>query len=88
MLARDDPYMDYMQYKINPGKSMGKRNNVAADPKDSQMNPAQDAGPTVYSCGIRGIRAASGWDLYSRFLDPAFHAMSCFLGTVLACFLV
>jgi len=37
-----------------------------ADPKDLQTNPAHVAGPTVYSCGIRGIRAALGRVLHKE----------------------
>lgn len=36
------------------------------DPKNLQTNPAHDAGPTVYSCGMRGIRAASGRVLHKE----------------------
>ena len=38
------------------GKNHGESNPGEADPKDLQTNPAHVAGPTVYSCGIRGIK--------------------------------
>ena len=44
----------------------GESNPGVADPNNLQTNPAHDAGPTVYSCGIRGIRAAKGRDLYKE----------------------
>lgn len=51
------------------GKSVkihGIRNPGVDDPKDLQTNLAHVAGPTVYSCGIRGIRAAMGRVLHKE----------------------
>ena len=59
-------YTPYTRYTINPGKTTGNRNPGVADPKNLQTNPAHDAGPTVYSCGIRGIRAALGRVLHKE----------------------
>ena len=42
------------------GENHGESNPGVADPNNLQTNPAHDAGPTVYSCGIRGIGAALG----------------------------
>ena len=42
------------------GKFHGESNPGAADPKDLQTNPAHVAGPTVYSCGIRGDKGGKG----------------------------
>lgn len=36
------------------------------DPENLQTNPANDAGPSVYSCGIRGIRAANSRVLHKE----------------------
>ena len=49
-----------------PGENHRKLIPGLADPKDLQTNPAHDAGPIVYSCGIRGIRAAMGRDLHKE----------------------
>ena len=48
------------------GKNHGESNPGEADPKDLQTNPARVAGPTVYSCGIRGIRAANSRVLHKE----------------------
>lgn len=42
------------------GKNHGESNPGEADPKDLQTNPAHVAGPTVYSCGIRGDKGGIG----------------------------
>ena len=52
--------------RINPAKDHNKSNLSAADPNDLQTTPVHDAGPNVYSCGIRGIRAALGWVLHKE----------------------
>ena len=46
-------YTNYTSYTIKPGNL----NPGVVEPKDLQTNPAYDAGPTVYSFGIRGIKA-------------------------------
>jgi putative transposase len=48
------------------GKNHSKSNPGVADPKSIQTNSTHDAGPTVYSCGIRGMRAASVRDLHKE----------------------
>ena len=48
------------------GENHGESNPGVADPNNLQTNPAHDAGPTVYSCGIRVIRAAKGRVLHKE----------------------
>ena len=48
------------------GEFHGKLIHGVTEPKDLQTNPAHNAGPTVYSCGIRGIRAALGRFLHKE----------------------
>ena len=48
------------------GENHGKPNPGLADPKDLQTNPAHIADPTVYSCGMRGMRAAMGRVLHKE----------------------
>ena len=52
-------YTPYTRYTIILTKNHEELIPGVADPKDLQTNPAHDAGPTVYFCGIRGIRAVS-----------------------------
>jgi len=44
----------------------GKSNPKVTISDNSQIEPGHDAGPTVYSCGIRGIRAALGRFLHNE----------------------
>lgn len=49
-----------------PGENHRKLIPGLDDPKVLQTNPANVAGPSVYSCGIRGIRAAMGRVLHKE----------------------
>ena len=54
------------------GKNHENRNPGVDDPKDLQTNTAHVAGPTVYSCGIRGIMAETGRVLHKRKANSSF----------------